>query len=575
VTRLSAAAPVAASAPATSAPPGQSPGPSFDGGAIGSPRPEAAPSQPRPNQAAPDQARPDQPGPDQARPDQPGPDQARPDQPRPSQARSDPPGAEPSRPGRVAWWHRPRPRLGLRSRVALAFAAGAAVLSAALSLTTFGLVHHYLLGERQTTAIHETYAHARVLKRDLAYAGGNLGEALSSLIDAQGTVTLAYRQGEWYSASVSLGESLETSRPASLPAALVKMVSDGTPASQRVMAQGQPAIVVGVPLESVHADYFEIQSLSDLNNTLTLLALVLLCCSVATTVGGLLVGRWASGRLVRPLHSIADVAAAIAGGSMDQRLTPSDDPDLSVLVASFNEMVAALEERIKRDARFASDVSHELRSPLTTVQATVELLESSRASLPQDSRRALDLLSAEIGRFSEMVQDLLEISRFDAGAAHLDLEEIPFDDLVVNTVAAYSHGMVPVTVTPQAHGTWLLGDRRRLQRVLVNLLDNAKAHAGGAVDVRVDRRGNEAEVTVEDFGPGVHPSERVDIFQRFYRGAAAGRRSGSTGTGLGLALVAEHVKAHHGKVDVTDRPGGGARFVVRLPIVSVAWPDGA
>jgi two-component system, OmpR family, sensor histidine kinase MtrB len=470
---------------------------------------------------------------------------------------------------------RPRRRLGLRPRVTIAFAAGAAVLSAALSLTTYGLVHHYLLDERESTAIHEAYAHARVLKRDLTYAGANLGEALSSLIDAQGTVTLAYRQGEWYSASVSLGESSGASRPASLPASLVKMVSGGVPARQRVIAQGQPAVVVGVPLESVHADYFEIQSLGELDRTLNLLAVVLFGCSLATTAGGLLVGRWASGRLVRPLHSIADVAAAISAGALDQRLPPSDDPDLSVLAASFNEMVGALEERIKRDARFASDVSHELRSPLTTVQATVELLEASRAGLSPDGRRALDLLSGEIRRFSDMVQDLLEISRFDAGAAHLDLEELALDDLVVNTVAAYSHDAVLVTVAPEANGSWLLGDRRRLQRVLVNLLDNAKAHAGGAVGVRVDRRGDEAEVAVDDIGPGVQAAERSAIFERFYRGAAAGRRSESSGTGLGLALVAEHVKAHNGKVDVTDRPGGGARFVVRLPLMSLVTPEGA
>ena len=389
-----------------------------------------------------------------------------------------------------------------------AFAAGAAILSAALSLTTYGLVHHYLLDERESTAVHETYTHARVLKRDLAYAGANLGEALASLIDSQGTVTLAYRQGEWYSASVSLGESSGTSKPASLPPSLVSMVSRGMPARQRVIYQDQPAVVVGVPLESVHADYFEIQSLAELDHTLSLLAVVLFGCSVATTAGGLLIGRWASGRLVRPLHGIADVAAAISGGALDQRLPPTDDPDLSVLAASFNEMVAALEERIKRDARFASDVSHELRSPLTTVHASVELLEASRASLPPDSRRALDLLSAEIHRFSDMVQDLLEISRFDAGAANLDLEELAVDDLVVNTVAAYSQDTVPVSVSPAANGTWLLGDRRRLQRVLVNLLDNARAHAGGAVGVVVDRRGDEAEIAVEDVGPGVQPAER-------------------------------------------------------------------
>ena len=244
-----------------------------------------------------------------------------------------------------------------------------------------------------------------------------------------------------------------------------------------------------MPLESVQADYFEIQSLGGPGPHPEPAGRR--CCSAvpwpprraACWSGGGRAGGWCD-----RLHSIADVAAAISGGALDQRLPPTDDPDLSVLAASFNEMVDALEERIKRDARFASDVSHELRSPLTTVQATVELLEASRASLPPDGRRALDLLSAEIRRFSDMVQDLLEISRFDAGAANLDLEELALDDLVVNTVAAYSHDAVPVTVAPQANGTWLLADRRRLQRVLVNLLDNAKAHAGGAVGVRVDRR---------------------------------------------------------------------------------------
>jgi two-component system, OmpR family, sensor histidine kinase MtrB len=483
-------------------------------------------------------------------------------------------GALPSPAGKATQPQRPRRRFGLRPRVTLAFAAGAAVLSAALSLTTYALVHHYLLDQGESTAVHETYAHARVLKRDLAYAGANLGEALSSLIDAEGTVTLAYRQGEWYSDSVSLGEFSGTSRPASLPASLVRMVNDGVPARQRVMEQGVPAVVVGVPLASVHADYFEIQTLGDLDRTLSLLAVVLFGCSVATTVGGFLVGRWASGRLVQPLHNIADVAAAISAGALDQRLPPSDDPDLALLAASFNEMVGALEERIKRDARFASDVSHELRSPLTTVQASLELLAASEAGLPPDGRRALDLLSDEIRRFSDMVQDLLEISRFDAGAANLDLEELALDDLVVNTVSAYSGGAVPVMVTPAASGTWLLGDRRRLQRVLVNLLDNAKAHGGGAVGVQVDRRGGQAEVAVEDLGPGVQLSERSAIFERFYRGAAAGRRAGSSGTGLGLALVAEHVRAHDGKVDVTDNPGGGARFIVRLPVIPAVTPDG-
>ncbi len=268
------------------------------------------------------------------------------------------------------------------------------------------------------------------------------------------------------------------------------------------------------------------------------------------------------------VNTITEVASAIAGGALDQRLPEGADPDLAVLSNSFNEMVAALEQRIKSDARFASDVSHELRSPLTTIQATVEVLERSVGPLSPDGRRALGLLQTEVQRFSAMVQDLLEMARFDAGAGALDLEELALDDLVARTVAAYPDGPVPVFVSPEGTGTWVMGDRRRLQRALVNLLDNAKAYAGGAVGVYVERGGSYAEVTVDDAGPGVQPGERGAIFERFYRGAASGRRAESLGTGLGLALVDEHVKAHGGWVDVAERPGGGARFVIRLPLTT-------
>ncbi|MGH9106982.1 MAG: HAMP domain-containing sensor histidine kinase, partial [Acidimicrobiales bacterium] len=438
-------------------------------------------------------------------------------------------------------------RFGLRARVMAAFAAVIAALSGALAVTTYALVHHYLLDEREHSAVHQTYLNARVVRRDLANAGLGVDDVLSSLSEAQGTTALFYQGGKWYSAAVAVGAEARSSRPSGLPAELVEMVGGGTPARQRVIFRGEPAVAVGVPLPSVGADYFQVSSLSELSRTLGLLAWVLLGCALATTAAGLLVGRWASGRLIRPLSTISDVAAAIAGGALDQRLPLEGDPDLAVLATSFNEMVGALEDRIKRDARFASDVSHELRSPLTTVEASIELLRSWQADLPADGRRVLDLLSAEVNRFSAMVQDLLEMSRFDAGAGKLDSEEVALDDLVSNTVAAYTGKAVPVVVEATARGTWVMGDPRRLQRVLVNLLDNARAHGGGAVAVRVGRRGGEAEVTVEDAGPGVPRSERGAIFERFYRGAAAGRRGGSSGTGLGLALVAEHVKAHHGR----------------------------
>ncbi|HZU73913.1 MAG TPA: HAMP domain-containing sensor histidine kinase [Acidimicrobiales bacterium] len=453
---------------------------------------------------------------------------------------------------------RRRSRLGLRSRVTASFAAGAALLSGVLAGATYALAGHYLLDQRQSSAVNQAYADARLIKQDLTATSTNVAEVLSSLTPAQETRSLLYRHGHWFSTSVSVGHSV-------LPADLISAVLEGAPVRQRITTAGGPAVVVGIPLPAVGADYYEVHSLSELARTLDLLALVLAISGVVTTAGGALVGRWASGRLVRPLTEVVQVATAISHGSLDQRLA-ADDPDLDPLVVSFNEMVDALQHRIERDARFASDVSHELRSPLTTVQTSVELLQKFNRALPADGRRTLDLLGKEIGRFSAMVQDLLEISRLDAGAAGLDLEETPLDELVLDTVNGYSRGTVPVRVLPGGEAATVRADRRRLQRVIINLLDNARLHGGGAVMVSLDGDSSGVWFEVDDSGPGVAPSERPRIFERFYRGPAAGQREDSTGTGLGLALVAEHVKAHHGTVTVEDRPGGGARFIVRLPV---------
>ncbi len=275
---------------------------------------------------------------------------------------------------------------------------------------------------------------------------------------------------------------------------------------------------------------------------------------------------------MRPLNATAEVAAAIAGGALDKRLPVDGDPDLAVLAHSFNDMVEALAERMRRDARFASDVSHELRSPLTTVQASVELLAGCRPRLDAQGQRALDLLSGEVGRFSTMVQELLEISRSDAGALGLDLEELALADLVANTVAAWSGERVPVAVPPAAANVWVAADRRRFQRALVNVLENARTYGGGPVGVGVAVDGAWARVSVDDAGPGVAPGEREVVFERFYRGAVAGRRGDASGTGLGLSLVREHMRAHGGDVAVTERPGGGARFVLSLPVLHLDGP---
>jgi signal transduction histidine kinase len=232
-------------------------------------------------------------------------------------------------------------------------------------------------------------------------------------------------------------------------------------------------------------------------------------------------------------------------------------------------MASALEDRIARDERFASDVSHELRSPLMTLSASIEVLKARRDDLDERAGSALDLLVADVARFEQLVNDLLEISRLEAGAAELDLDSVDPAELVLHAVGAASNSAVPVHYDEEVAGTRILADKRRLERVVANLLDNAAKYAGGATAVRVGLDGENVRIVVEDAGPGVPEEVRQKIFERFARGTEAGRRTKDRGVGLGLALVAEHVRLHGGTVWVEDRPDGteGAAFVVELPAV--------
>lgn len=470
--------------------------------------------------------------------------------------------------GRRRRWREPdkiaarRRRLGLRTRVTLAFAFGALLLSVALSALSYGLVRNYLLSEREESAVEETLANARLARDSLRSPEPNLPRILASLRAPTDSPALVFYDDNWFSSS-----PLAVSRE-SLPPDLRGVVARGDASRQSYRVEdGEPRLAVGLPIPLVGARYFEIFSLAELERTLDFLGFALLGAGLATTVAGAAVGRWASTRLLRPVADVAQAAAAISGGRLETRLGEVEDPDLTILVSSFNSMVDALQERIERDARFASDVSHELRSPLTTLATSIGVLSSRREEMPERSRAALDLLVADVARFQRLVEDLLEISRFDAGVAELHREEVRLGELVRRAVHATGDA-VPVELSPGAEHLIVAVDKRRLERVIANLVENARNYGGGATRVVVDRGRSVARLAVEDRGPGVAPDEREAVFRRFFRGSASGRRrSGGQGSGLGLALVAEHVRLHGGRVWVENGEDGvGARFMVELPV---------
>jgi signal transduction histidine kinase len=195
------------------------------------------------------------------------------------------------------------------------------------------------------------------------------------------------------------------------------------------------------------------------------------------------------------------------------------------------------------------------------VNAT-ELLSRRRGELPGTAVRAVDLLGAEVHRFQQMVVDLLEISREDQIGDRQVRETLDLAELVGNVLAGRDDAP---DLEAEGLPALVRGDRRRLERVVGNLLDNAGCYGGGAVRVAVCRRDGWLRLEVDDEGPGVPEELRERVFERFARGTRAGQRGTDTGSGLGLALVAQHVARHDGAVWVEDRPGGGARFVVEVP----------
>jgi signal transduction histidine kinase len=400
---------------------------------------------------------------------------------------------------------------------------------------------------------------ASLARSSLRSVNPNVTQLLASLDTVPGSRSVLELKGAWYATSLAVGEN-------AIPMSLRSLVLSGKPATQHFVLGETPQLAVGLPIPSVDASYFEVFSLDELSRTLRILALALAGAALLTTVAGASTGRWASGRALRPLAQVSRAAETVAGGSLDTRLLAESDPELSALASSFNRMTDALKERIDHEVRFTADVSHELRSPLTTLATSLGVLESHRDELPPRSRRAFDLLSAELHRFQRMVDDLLEISRVDTGSAELSLDEVEVGELARQAAAAGGAGDVPVDVDPSVSGTRLWVDKRRIERVVTNLVDNAEQYAGGVTRLAVEP-GLDGSVrfVVADRGPGVAPGERDRIFERFYRGQAAGQRGVTSGTGLGLSLVVEHVRLHGGRVWAEPGAGGENRFVVELP----------
>lgn len=450
---------------------------------------------------------------------------------------------------------RPVRKLRLRQRVSLLFGLVALMMSVFLGATTYLLAQHYLWGQRQEGAIRQTNYDARRINDRLNGRPSDIEQQLQR-IDALGgqssTIVLQWG-GRWY------GSPDQSVRLVSLP--VLARAGREAPTTQRIVAHHRPMLLVAVPVR--HGLFIELYPLVDLNATLALLRLLLLVMTVITTLFGTLLGWWVTQRAVRPVVALAQAATAVASGDLDRRLDARGDPDLEPVATAFNENTAKLQERLIRDERFAGDVTHELRTPMTAVANAVDLLQARAGSLDPESREVLAILDGYVHRLTGMIEDLLAISRFDAQETTLQVESVPLVALV-REVARSSAGR-PVRVLDSEEEVQAMVDPRRIERVVDNLVRNAETHGHGLSSITVTSDGSHASLCFDDRGPGVPAEERQVIFDRFVRNPSARARHPG-GSGLGLSLVAAQVGMPHGHVWVEDAPTGGARFVVRLPL---------
>lgn len=452
--------------------------------------------------------------------------------------------------------------VSLRRRFTRNFAILALVVATLFAGLTYVGVRHIVVTSRQASDLQQAYVNAALVRNAISDGVAEVPAVLASLDVATSSTSFVRIGSTWFGGTPN-------TTPLSLPESMKVQSSDHV-TRQVVITNGQPVLVVAVPLPSLGATYFQRRELHDVNGTLVRLLGVLFLGAAVTTVVGAFGGRRATRRAVAPLEETASAARQVASGDLSARLPESGrDDEVATLSRAFNEMVELLVERLERDARFAGDVSHELRSPLTTLAMTTELLRAHRHELSEDAQQALDLLSGDVETFQSLVEDLLEMARAEAGGDDLIIERLNIHELVNQCVMAATrrHNLprTPIIASSPALDAHVDVDRRRCERIITNLLENGYRYGGGTVMIHIDANDDAVVIDVDDNGLGIDPDDRERVFQRFYRGSTAGSRGDQRGSGLGLALVAEHTARFNGSVTISDADGGGCRVRLVLP----------
>ncbi|MEU3795310.1 MtrAB system histidine kinase MtrB [Streptomyces fructofermentans] len=372
----------------------------------------------------------------------------------------------------------------------------------------------------------------------------------------------------------------------SVPEDLRERVDDGTGAVQNytriVYLSGQdsqPALIIGTQLNDPNNDPYQLYYLFPLTQEEKSLSLVKGTLATAGLFVVVLLGAiaWLVVRqVVTPVRMAAGIAERLSAGRLQERMKVTGEDDIARLGEAFNKMaqnlqlkIQQLEDLSRMQRRFVSDVSHELRTPLTTVRMAADVIHDARVDFDPVTARSAELLADQLDRFETLLADLLEISRFDAGAAALEAEPIDLREVVRRVVS----GAEPLAERKGTH-IRVVGDQqpvvaeadaRRVERVLRNLVVNAVEHGEGKdVVVKLAAAGGAVAIGVRDYGVGLKPGEATRVFSRFWRADPARART-TGGTGLGLSIALEDARLHGGWLQAWGEPGGGSQFRLTLP----------
>ena len=445
---------------------------------------------------------------------------------------------------------------GLRRRLVVAFVLVAAVSAGVLAVASYLLVQQ----ARLQGSLSASSAQAR---EDLNLAATITYPLASDFVNAyeqRGTHAVLVFPG-----GLRVPSDTEVNPP--IPAELADVVHQGQLGYQRVHVAGQPYLILGGQVPQSTAQLYLFFSEQDIQHALDQLRNTLVGGWLSVLLVAALIGNALARRTLGPVAKASEAARLIADGRLDTRLPAGDGDEFGAWAAAFNEMADALEAKIAalsaaqaRELRFTANVAHELRTPLTALVAEASLLSGQVSHLPDPARRPVELMIADVSRLRTLVDELMEISRLDAGSEPVLQRLVDVQAVVAALISARGwQDQVAVDGGPLT----LTTDPRRVERILANLVGNAVEHSGRDVVVRTGTDGAHGWIDVADAGPGIAPEHLPHVFERFYKADSA--RAG-LGSGLGLAIASENARLLGGNISVSSEVERGSVFRLTLPL---------